>query len=534
MDTVANHYDVGVIGVWSGCNYGSVATYYALHEVLKSLGKSVLMIDKPLLGKEDPEFLNTHSRRFANEHYVISPRYYPDDFKKLNSICDSFIVGSDQVWNYGISKHSGYMMYLDFADSDKRKISYASSLGHSVDFAPSEERTKISKLLSRFDAISVREDSGVELLKKFYGINAVQVMDPVFLLDSEYYKDLARRSVHRESEPFIAAYILDPTPEKREVLLKISEKLGGMKVVVMLDGLPWKYETNKSLMDMPECVDNLQVEDWLYYISECSFLLTDSCHGASFGIIFKKRFAAISNKLRGHTRFVSLLKSFGLSERLVVDPARILNEDLFFDELNTMMLDSVMKSKSQSSIQWLKNSLSDVKKSEFELLYQNLCICSEESPVSASPAEQDLRFFGVPLAFFFDDTIWEKHIILGTSTLIPLSNSSPPRKYAYTLLNCEKLSERKILKDKKYHVLFEVKFHTSSEYINFHIYNSVSKEFMIVKRLKIARKDMNIWNKIDIDFVADNDGYDSLMIGALQISGENRFISFKSLNVTNV
>ena len=78
-------YDVGIVGVWQGCNYGSMMTYYALNRAVQSMGKSVLMIDKPLNreGKTDIEHTDTHSRRFAKENYNISEIYSLNDLKKL-------------------------------------------------------------------------------------------------------------------------------------------------------------------------------------------------------------------------------------------------------------------------------------------------------------------------------------------------------------------------------------------------------------------------------------------------------------------
>ena len=40
------HFDIGLMGMWYGPNYGSVMTYYALNTILKKMGYSVLMIDK--------------------------------------------------------------------------------------------------------------------------------------------------------------------------------------------------------------------------------------------------------------------------------------------------------------------------------------------------------------------------------------------------------------------------------------------------------------------------------------------------------
>lgn len=79
------------------------------------------MIDKPGASKDDIERLNTHSRRFAKEHFHISQPYALKDLHILNRHCDTFIIGSDQVWNYGISKNFGKSFYLDFANDDKKE-----------------------------------------------------------------------------------------------------------------------------------------------------------------------------------------------------------------------------------------------------------------------------------------------------------------------------------------------------------------------------------------------------------------------------
>ena len=352
-------YDVGILGVWMGCNYGSIMTYYALEQTFESLGYSVLMIDKLRTSNaKDVELEMTHSRRFGNEHYNISPSFTSDEYSKLNALCDTFVVGSDQVWNYGISKHTGKKFYLDFAEDSKRKIAYATSFGHSVDFAPDDERKVISALMKRFDAISMREDDGVNICRDIYGVEATQVLDPVFMVDPEkVYKPLAEKSSHREEEPFIAAYILDPTPEKREALLHVSKKLGGIKIINLLDGLPWLFEENKKKMDLDNCIENLQVEDWLYYLSHAQFVVTDSCHGASFAMIFKKNFISITNKRRGFSRFKSLSNLFGFRDRLVTDVPRILTDDSLFEPVDYNKIDAIMERERKRSFEWLKNAM---------------------------------------------------------------------------------------------------------------------------------------------------------------------------------
>ena len=98
-------YDVGILGVWFGCNYGSIATYYSLYYAIKNMGKSVLMIHRPYLDHfEEASMEDRHSLRFARAHYDISPAYHVDEIGKLNDVCDAFVLGADQLWKYNVTK----------------------------------------------------------------------------------------------------------------------------------------------------------------------------------------------------------------------------------------------------------------------------------------------------------------------------------------------------------------------------------------------------------------------------------------------
>lgn len=364
-------YDVGILGLWSGCNYGSIMTYYALNRVVASMGKSILMIDKPILSERDVERGETHSRRFGREHYAISKQYRSSEMHELNDVCDTFILGSDQVWNYGISRNFGKLFYFDFAGERNKKIAYAVSFGHGADFAPPEERKVISGYMSRLDGIAVREADGVRLCREHYGIKATQVLDPVFLADPQIYTPIIEKSTHKEEEPFVVTYILDPTPERCEAARHIAERLGGIKIISLLDGLPWKYKENKAKTDLPNCIENLQVEDWLYYLSHAKFILTDSCHGASFALIFKKNFIAMTNRHRGVSRFKSLSELFRFEDRLVEDARRILTDDHLLDPMDYEVINPIMEAERKRCYQWLKERLDEPKASLETLAKKN-------------------------------------------------------------------------------------------------------------------------------------------------------------------
>lgn len=101
---------------------------------------------------------------------------------------DAYVVGSDQVWRpaFNLGPRLGNM-FLDFAGDDVKKISYAASFGCKEWEYTEEQERMCGKLAKRFDAISVREASGVDLCKEHFGVDATLVLDPTLLLNKEDY-----------------------------------------------------------------------------------------------------------------------------------------------------------------------------------------------------------------------------------------------------------------------------------------------------------------------------------------------------------
>ncbi|MCI7814466.1 MAG: polysaccharide pyruvyl transferase family protein [Robinsoniella sp.] len=356
-DVAGDHYDVGICGVWTGGNYGSVMTYYTLCRTIEKMGYSVLMIEKPRISAKDKPHPLNHSRRFAYEHYqAISPMYTLAELPNLNKKCDTFVIGSDQVWNYGVNRWCKNTYYFDFAEKGKRLISYASSFGHNRSFTPVEKREEVSKLLSRFTGISVREKSAVSILKREFGIEGTQVLDPVFLPEDGLFDELIADSSHQEKEKYLLSYILDPTPQIREALQYVAEKKH-LKLIHILDGMPGSFEKNKAKMNMENIVENVQVEDWLYYLKNCAFLITDSCHGASFAIRFHRPFICIYNKNRGVDRFLSLAGVFGLEKRFIPNVEKIRQDETLLEEIDYTPVEEILQRERARSLAWLEEKL---------------------------------------------------------------------------------------------------------------------------------------------------------------------------------
>lgn len=125
------HWDIALLGLWWSCNYGAVLTSFSLHCVLSRQGYRVLLLDHAPMTMashvNDPgSVFRTFFREEGIESIPISSRR---DAERTNRLADTFIAGSDQLWNYKYTHNQDMQYYLDFVDGEKRKIAYATSLG---------------------------------------------------------------------------------------------------------------------------------------------------------------------------------------------------------------------------------------------------------------------------------------------------------------------------------------------------------------------------------------------------------------------
>lgn len=350
------HYDVGIVGYWYATNYGSVLTYYALSEAINKMGLSTVLIDRPEK-ERDPEGEEVFSRQFLRTHCAISDSVKRTELDSLSDLCDSFIIGSDQVWTRDAIRSLGYMFFLSFVADDKRKIAYAPSFGTAkFDVVPDAEE-KTGYYLHRFDHISIREDSGKELLKNKFHIDAYQAMDPVFLLDESDYAKISEESDAPVDEKYLLAYILDPTDDKEQSLKMLADK-HNLKVKIILDGRKGTFERNKAKFHIfdEEILSDVDAADWVRYFHHADYVFTDSHHGLAMAIIFHKNLVCYANHGRGYTRFTSLLTRVGLLDRMVQNsgdmPEQLQKGDIDYEQVKGKLEAGI-----NDSVLWLKNAL---------------------------------------------------------------------------------------------------------------------------------------------------------------------------------
>ena len=250
------------------------------------------------------------------------------------------MVGSDQVWRprfFGKIEDA----YLQFAkDWNIKRIAYAASFG-TDEWEYSDKQTAICKnLVKKFDAVSVREDSGVDLCKRYLDIDSEHLLDPTMLLKKEDYIRLFENSNTPASPGTLMYYILDETPEIELLINKIAREKGLIPFRASS-----KVENNRAPL-----VERIQpsVEQWLRGFNDAKFVVTDSFHACVFSILFNKPFIAIRNFERGMSRLNSLFNMFEIGNTLT---SIIYNYDLAFD------VDIKLEKLRESSMLFLERSI---------------------------------------------------------------------------------------------------------------------------------------------------------------------------------
>lgn len=360
-------------------NYGGIIQAYALKEILIKLNQDVWLIDyhhpqlsfsnqlkrniKKSIKKivrphgvfypelKENKHISQHTLEFIrNEFENITPKIYDKvTLRQQTSFLDAVIVGSDQVWRPSYTPDI-YSYFLDFCKPNQLKISYAASFGTDNLLLNKEQVLKCSKLLEKFNAISVREDDGVRICKELFSTDVEHLLDPVMLLNPSDYLDLIKGENTENSKGNLFTYILDTNNSKKDFIKNVA-KIQGLhpfKVMPKIYDSNFTYENEKYIYPSPY--------QWIRSFDDADFVITDSFHGCIFSILFNKPFLAIGNFQRGLSRFNSILKLFELEDRLItsIDEFSLskLNHEINWDNVN-----SILETERKKSLNFLSNAL---------------------------------------------------------------------------------------------------------------------------------------------------------------------------------
>ena len=372
---------IGILTLPLHTNYGGILQAYALQKVLERMGHDVVVIQRlwrweiiwwkyPLqilkrsicrfvFGKniglfpelkwnKNQAIIETNTQKFVDKFIRT---YIIQDISNIKEKdFDAIVVGSDQIWRpkyYRLHYKSIEDAFLSFAKKWKiKRIAYAPSFGTDEWEYNESETQNCGCLLRYFDAVSVREQSGVDLCDKYLGCSDVKwVLDPTMLLLKEDYERILPEKIKAPGD--LMSYVLDEDDGINQLITQIA-----------VENNYHIFRANSNVDDGTlSSEDRIQppIEQWLAGFRDAKLIITDSFHACVFSIIFHKPFIVIGNRARGYSRFESLLMRMGLENRLLE------NTDQFDKSMLKPLSEDVYKKLNESkgwSMEYLKKALS--------------------------------------------------------------------------------------------------------------------------------------------------------------------------------
>ena len=154
------------------------------------------------------------------------------------------------------------------------------------------------------------------------------------------------------------SYLLNPSEEKKQILQEASEALG-LPLINILHGKAHSFEKNRKILDLPNTPQDVTEEEWLYFIKNAKYVITDSHHGAALSIIFNRQFICCSDKKWGGSRFESLFGLLGLKSRLSITAEDIRMNNLLGKEIDYEKVNRILEERCAFSKQWLTQALKE-------------------------------------------------------------------------------------------------------------------------------------------------------------------------------
>lgn len=289
---------IGVLTFIKTINYGALFQAYALQSVLEKKGYQVeilqyvnshiekmemnknffsikSLVKKIVLGnrfKNKKKKFELFEKKYIHNGAVVQKNKFENDCAKY----DIIVVGSDQVWNLDLS-HEDLTFFLKGFSGVKRSIAYAPSFGNNL----SDDRItdEILHLLNGFDAISVREQSGANLIQRRLGCTPSVVLDPTLLMEKSEWKPLIT------FRPPYDHYILVYFPNDKKKVFEFAKRLSDKKKcrIVYLSISPRQERGVETIYDASP-------EEWLGWLFFADYTIVGSFHGTAFSLNYEKQF----------------------------------------------------------------------------------------------------------------------------------------------------------------------------------------------------------------------------------------------------
>lgn len=351
-------------------NYGASLQTYALHRKIKDLGHENVLFEYPEKRRYYNKIIFSNPKSFIRSLYfnftklirkkkhfrlidsfdkfrsqnIEFTRVYEsmDDLRNNYPDVEALITGSDQVWNMKTNPQFIPARFLNFGKPNLLRFSYAASI-ESLNYTD-EEKKYVKDSLSNFKGISLREESAKNYIKDITGLNAIRVMDPVFLLSKEEWMEIAKQP--RLKGPYILCYQVLSNERMQEVVNEIKKRTGYPIVSICNGTFKW-IKSDYTFYDVSP-------EEFIGFYNDAGIVVSSSFHGTALGLVFNKPTYSLI-KESGYKRIENIMNIFNSKEYMISKSTITIPSHNIDYEKTT----SILKNERDKSIDFLMQMLND-------------------------------------------------------------------------------------------------------------------------------------------------------------------------------
>jgi hypothetical protein len=296
---------ISIITCQNTDNHGARLQAYALVKHLRDLGNEVEIIDyRPTYMDPSYKILywpglsikewaklffrfpqRLRSKKRHRRFVAFSKNYLPltncifrnvQELRDNPPVADLYVAGSDQIWNTFFPNGTDPAFYLDFGPDSVRRESYAASFA-TTELRPGCEEFVRSNL-TRFDRISVREESGLRILEALGLHDGVREDDPVFLLHPDEWDQIADGTGQRVHYVLVYDFFSDPNLKKKA---RAAAKDRHLKIYSVCPF--WQSYADRNFTTAGP-------ETFVSLVKHATLVVTNSFHAIAFCLVYQREF----------------------------------------------------------------------------------------------------------------------------------------------------------------------------------------------------------------------------------------------------
>lgn len=248
-------------------------------------------------------------QKFVDKNLVLSDSCNAESIYNLNEY-DKYIAGSDMLWHWHTTEEGEFFddnYFLSFVKDKSKKNSYAASFG--TDYIPEKYIDYYRRHLGDYNNISVREESGIDIIKNLVGKQAKCNIDPTLLFTMDNWKKIENRP---QMSGYVLLYQVGGISNKLWKCARNIAKRKKTKLIVLYsEYYPLsKYTPKRGIF-------GYSPEEFLGWFDNADCVITNSFHGTAFSIIYHKKMLVDINSWTKNNRAYELMIKLGLELRTI-------------------------------------------------------------------------------------------------------------------------------------------------------------------------------------------------------------------------